>query len=89
MTARVLLYTTSWCGQCVQAKSLLVRRGVAFDEVDAEALWGDAFRDEIFRRTGRLTVPQVVIDGKPVGGWADLLALDDRGGLRGLGAPAP
>jgi glutaredoxin 3 len=82
--ARVLLYTTSWCGQCTAAKDLLRRRGIAFEEIDAEALWGAAFRDEIFKLTGRTTVPQVVIDGQPVGGHADLVRHDESGKLREL-----
>jgi glutaredoxin 3 len=83
---RVVVYTTSWCPECHAAKKLLARRGVAFEEVDAEARWGEAFRDGLLRLTGGRTVPQVVIDGRPIGGHDSLCSLDDRGALAGLAA---
>ena len=86
---RVIVYTTAWCPHCVSAKALLQRRGIAFTEVDAQREWGAAFRDELFNLSGRLTVPQIVIDGQPIGGYSDLVALDESGGLRKLrGLPA-
>ena len=81
----VVIYTTSWCPYCKSAKALLTKRGVSFEEIDGEATWGDAFRDEIFKLTGQLSVPQVVVDGKPIGGMAELLKLDEQGELKGLG----
>ena len=87
---RVVLYTTSWCPHCHSAKALLERRGIAYQEVDGEQVWGTRFRDEIEKRTGGRTVPQVVIDGRPIGGNAELHQLDDEGGLKKLlGKPAP
>ena len=82
VASRVVVYTTNWCPQCRSAEALLARRGIAFEEVDAEAQWGAAFRDELYKLTGQLTVPQIVIDGRPVGGWSDLVALDESGELR-------
>lgn len=81
---RVVVYSTTWCSQCGHAKALLRRRGIAFEEVDAEEKWGAAFRDELFRLAGRLSVPQIVIDGRSIGGWADLIQLDESGELARL-----
>ena len=83
---RILLFTTGWCAQCTRAKELLALRGLDFEGIDAEAIWGEAFREEIERRTGGRTVPQIVIDGRPVGGYDALLAMEQRGDLRRLAA---
>jgi len=79
---RVELYTTQNCSFCVRAKRLLQARGIAYVEHDI----GDdpELRDEIVRRTGRRTVPQIFIDQESIGGFEELAALDARGGLAGL-----
>lgn len=75
----IVLYTTTWCGYCVRAKSLLRRKGAAFREVNVEEVPGA--REEMEARSGRMTVPQVFIGGLHVGGSDDLHALDRAGGL--------
>jgi GrxC family glutaredoxin len=79
---RVELYTTPSCSFCVRAKRLLEARGIAFREIDVAA---DAeLRAEIIRRTSRRTVPQIFIDGRSIGGFEELAALDAAGGLSEL-----
>ncbi len=76
---RVTMYTTRWCGFCVRAKSLLDAKGIPYDEI-----WLDddsTFRQRVFDLTGRWTVPQILIDGQPVGGYTELWQLDRSGGL--------
>ncbi len=74
------IYTIAWCPYCVAAKRLLRRKGVAFREIDAPS--GSPAREEAIRRSGgRTTVPQVFIDGRSVGGYDDLSALDRTGEL--------
>ena len=77
--ARITLYTTRWCGYCVQAKKLLDSRGLDYDEVNLDD--DPAFRQKLFDLTGRWTVPQVVIDGHPIGGYVELWRLDREGKL--------
>lgn len=72
---------TDWCAWCHRAAALLAGRGIAFETIDAEALWGARFRDELQALTGGRTVPQVVIDGVPIGGYEALHALDLDGRL--------
>lgn len=77
--ARIEIYTTSYCPYCFRAKALLQRKGVTFQEIDVsdapdKRLW-------LRERTGRRTVPQVFINGKPVGGYDDIAALDAAGRL--------
>jgi glutaredoxin 3 len=78
--AKVEIYTKAFCGYCVRAKSLLERKGVAFEEYDITM--GGPKRQEMFDRApGRTTVPQIFIDGRHIGGSDDLSALDAAGKL--------
>ena len=76
------MYTTAWCGYCVRAKALLEARGLAYDEIDL----GDdpRFRAHLNELTGGWTVPQIVIAGRPIGGYAELRRLDRDGRLEQL-----
>jgi glutaredoxin 3 len=77
--ATVRIYTRRGCGYCDAAIELLHDKGIAFDEIDAT---GDAtLRRWLAGVTGRTTVPQIFIDGTPIGGYTDLAALDRRGEL--------
>lgn len=75
----IVMYSTSWCPYCARARSLLTRKGVSFVEIDIEAQPGQ--REEMIRRSGRHTVPQIFIDERHVGGSDDLYDLDSAGGL--------
>lgn len=83
MVAKVEIYTKMFCGYCVRAKRLLEQKGVAFTEYDItiDGAKGDEMRQ---RAPGAITVPQVFIDGRPIGGSDDLAALDREGKLDSL-----
>ena len=83
---RVKLYTTSSCPFCIRAKRLLEARGIGFEEIDVGN--DDALREDIIRRTGRRTVPQIFIDERSIGGFEELAALDAAGKLAELHEPA-
>ena len=72
------MYATPLCPYCAAAKALLRRKGVTFQEIDVSA---DERRDDMVRRTGRRTVPQIFVGDHHVGGYDDLHALDERGEL--------
>ncbi len=81
--ARVTVYSTEFCPFCVQAKRLLTERAIPYDEIDVGD--DDSLRDQMVERAGgKRTVPQIFIDGKHVGGYVELRALADAGGLAGL-----
>jgi glutaredoxin 3 len=84
--SQVTVYTTEPCGYCRVAKALLAKRGVTYEEINLAK--DPEGRAELVRLTGMMTFPQVVIDGEPVGGYQELVALDKRGGLVGLTAAA-
>jgi glutaredoxin 3 len=78
--AEVEIYTTFWCPYCSAAKALLAKKGVAFREIDAPN--GSPARAEAISRSGgRTTVPQIFVDGAPLGGYDDIAALDRAGRL--------
>jgi glutaredoxin 3 len=78
------MYTTAWCGYCDRARSLLLERGLTYEEMNLDD--DPAFRATLFDLTGRWTVPQVLIDGEPIGGYTELRELARRGLLDGLAA---
>lgn len=83
---RVIVYTTEPCGFCRVAKALLQKRSIPYEEVN---LAKDAHgRAELAGRTGMMTFPQVIIDGKPIGGYQELARADASGLLRDLAAAA-
>lgn len=77
---QVTVYTTSWCPYCSAAKSLLKRKGVAFEEIDVDGK-PELRRTMTERASGRTSVPQIFIGAQHVGGSDDLHALDARGEL--------
>jgi glutaredoxin 3 len=77
--ARIRVYSTRWCGYCVRAKALLESRGIEYEEISLDD--DPAFRRKLFDLTGGWTVPQILIDGRPIGGYTELWRLDRDGGL--------
>jgi len=73
------MYTTTWCGYCVRAKTLLESRGIEYDEINLDD--NAHFRQKLLDLTGGWTVPQILIDGKPIGGYTELWRLDKSGQL--------
>jgi len=77
---KIEIYTKWGCPYCVAAKALLDQKGVAYDEYDITM--GGPKRAEMQERVpGARTVPQVLIDGTPYGGYDDISALDHEGKL--------
>jgi glutaredoxin 3 len=76
---RIRIYTTPICPYCVRAKALLEKKGANFEEIDV--LGDRGAREEMERKSGRCTVPQIFIGDEHVGGSDDLHALDREGAL--------
>jgi glutaredoxin 3 len=81
---KITMYTTRWCGYCVRAKALLDSRGLPYEEVNLDD--DPQFRRRLNELTGGWTVPQIVIDGEPIGGYTELWRLDKSGALAKLAA---
>jgi len=80
--AEVIMYVRSWCPYCERARELLRRKGASFQEIDIEALPDES--EQMMRRCGRHTVPQIFIGEHHVGGSDELQALEAAGGLDAL-----
>ena len=81
---QIKIYTKTYCSYCYAAKNLLVKRGLTFEEI---ALTGNMPAEQEMRDlTGRTTVPQILINGTPVGGYTDLIELDREGKLKAQAA---
>jgi glutaredoxin 3 len=78
--AKVEIYTKALCPYCSRALALLRLKGVEPEDIDI-TMDRDLRQEMIGRADGRMTVPQIFIDGQHVGGSDDLAALDARGGL--------
>lgn len=78
--AHIEIYTTPTCPFCTMAKALLRKKGVAYHEIDV--FDHPELRATMTQRAeGRRTVPQIFIDGIPIGGNDDMQALDRAGRL--------
>jgi glutaredoxin 3 len=81
---RVQMYTTRWCGYCVRAMTLLEAKGILYEEISLDD--DPAFRQKVYDVSGGFgwTVPQILIDGEPIGGYTELWRLDRDGRLDAL-----
>lgn len=76
---QIKMYTRGHCAFCYAAKNLLSKRGLAYEEV---GIAGDADVEREMREiTGNSTVPQILIDGVPIGGYTELVEMDMDGQL--------
>lgn len=80
--AEVVIYVTTYCPYCVRAKALLQKKSVEFREVNIEER--PDLRDWIARKSGQRTVPQIFVNGRALGGFTDIAALDQKGQLEPL-----
>jgi glutaredoxin 3 len=76
----ITMYTSDRCPYCIRAKRLLDAKGVDYDEIHL-SLWDGEARMRLVELTGRFTVPQIIVDGRPLGGYDDIAALDRAGEL--------
>jgi len=77
--AKVRIYSKKNCSPCVRAKALLERKGIPYEEIDAEG--NDELRVWLAEASGQKTIPQIFVDGRPLGGFSDIDALDKQGKL--------
>ncbi len=77
--SNVTVYSTEPCSFCARVKGLLKARGVEFSEVNLAR--DPAGRVELARETGMMTFPQVLIDGKLLGGFTEVQAAVESGRL--------
>lgn len=81
--AKVVTYTVDYCPYCRKAKKLLTEKGIEFEDHDITNNENEERKKlgEMFSIQDRVTVPQIIINGKHIGGYTDLKELDDSGKL--------
>jgi glutaredoxin 3 len=77
--AKVVIYCSDWCPFCIRAKSLLSKKGVAFEEIRVDGK--PDVRAQMAEKAKRTSVPQIWIDELHVGGCDELFALERAGKL--------
>ncbi len=59
---QLLLYSTTWCRDCREAKKFLQKHSIPYTEIDIETTPGAAYAVE--SNVGKRAIPQFVVDGK-------------------------
>lgn len=80
---KIIIYTTAFCPYCIQAKSLLKRRGISYEEIlfDRE---DDTQWSALYEKSKMRTVPQIFSGERLIGGYAELAELDRKDSLESL-----
>lgn len=78
--AQVEIYTKSFCGFCIRAKRLLDMKHVPYEEYSVD-MGGPKKAAMVERSGGRMTVPQIFVNGRHIGGCDELMALEQQGKL--------
>ena len=76
----IKIYSTSWWGPCIAAKKLLDDKCLSYEEINIED--AGLNREDLQKLTGGYTVPQIVINDKYIGGFDQLLILNQEGKLK-------
>jgi len=80
MNQNIIIYTSSLCGFCYSAKSLLKKKNIPFKEIDIDLDYSK--RNEMIKKSGgRTSVPQIFFKDHHIGGCDDLYKLDEDIGL--------
>ena len=73
--AKIEVYSSAHCPFCVMAKRLLDRKGVVYEEIRVDL--DPAKRQEMMKKSRQRTVPQIFINNEAIGGYTDLVAIDN------------
>ena len=83
MNKNVIIYTSSLCGFCYRAKSLLKRKGISYKEIDVDLSW-EKRNEMVIKTNGKTSVPQIFFKNHHIGGCDDLFKLEKENGLEFL-----
>ncbi|GAA4769024.1 glutaredoxin 3 [Stakelama sediminis] len=81
--AKVEIYTKAFCPYCSRAKMLLDQKGADYAEYDI-TMDAPKRAEMIERSNGGMTVPQIFIDDRHIGGSDDMAAMERQGKLDAL-----
>jgi glutaredoxin 3 len=78
--AEVVIYSSGFCPYCTWAKKLLESKSAVYSEIRIDQVEG-AQQEMLTKSDGQMTVPQIFIGDYHVGGYTDMVKLDQEGGL--------
>lgn len=78
----VKVYTKNYCPYCVRAKALLDSLNIPYEEEDITDTPEKI--EELSRKSGMMTVPQIFANEKLLGGFSDIDKLHKEGKLEEL-----
>lgn len=76
----VKIYSSGFCPYCSWAKKMLDAKNVPYNEVRIDQVEG-AQEEMLSKSNGQMTVPQIFIGDYHVGGYTDMVKLDQEGNL--------
>ena len=80
MNKNLIIYSSSLCGFCYRAKSLLNKKNIPYEEIDIDTDYER--RVEMVKKTnGKTSVPQIFYKNHHIGGCDDLFKLEEENGL--------
>ena len=82
MSNTITMYSTGACPYCVQAENFLTRKGASVTKIRVDQ--SEVAREKLISLTGKRTVPQLFIGDTYVGGFDNLMALEQQGKLNAL-----
>lgn len=78
---KIEIYTVDYCPFCKKALNFLKEKNVPFTQIridEDENAWFQKL-GVMLNIKGEVTVPQIVLDGKPIGGYTDMMELNAKG----------
>lgn len=82
----VIIYTLNYCPFCKKALDFFKEKGIAFEEIDVtydEENMTEKIKN-MFKLEKEVTFPQIIIDKQNIGGYSDLMKLEQEGQLSKL-----
>ncbi len=80
---KIEIYTKTVCPYCTMAKRLLESKGASWEEINLSD-HPEKTVEMVARAGGKMTVPEIFIDDKLIGGYDDLAELAQKGELDAL-----
>jgi len=80
--AKIEVYSSGHCPYCVMAKQFLEKRGLVYTEIRVDL--DPSKRDEMMKKSRQRTVPQIFINNESIGGYTDLMAINQSKKLDSL-----
>ena len=79
----VKIYTLDYCPYCRNALKFLADSNIQYEQIridDNEDYWLNYLKNE-YSINGEVTVPQIIIEGKRIGGYTDMMKKQSEGKL--------